>query len=389
MRIAFFSHGYLPWDPYGVPRYVERLSNCLTSKGHQVFIITVGRPNLPKIESPRPNLTVYRTTYSEPPISKCEPLWSLTLYTVGSLTEASKLVSKEDIQIIHGHTDVWGGLQCALVSTITKKPCVVTLHGSALDKYSEGRLPLHLRFLNRADFVICQKMSAINKLISWKISRRKLVFLPKGCIDVRQFAPAERDLSKSVQVVTFIGRLTDYKGPRLLLEAAPQILSNNPSTLIQFVGDGDLRALLEAKARSMGLNNQVKFLGLRPDINEILRSSNVFVSISPYQNATDLALLEAMATGVPIVATNVAGTRRVVKDGKTGLLAECDPKDIACKVSTLLSNKRLADSLSKNERKLIKDEYSLDEITQKHEEIYRLAIDSGNSPQSTKKLICI
>jgi len=370
MKIAFFVHGYLPWDAYGVPRYVERLGSYLAGRGHQIYVIAVGRPNLPKVEKPKTNLTIYRTCYVDLPSKRLRPFWSFAYYTFGSLLEASKLINKEDIQILHGHTVRWGGLQSALVSRVTHKPFIVTLHGSGLGGYSEIRTPQHLRFLRWADIVICRETSAVRKLISCGFPEKKVILLSEGCIDTEKFRPSENKMPKGPPIVTFVGRLIPFKGPQLLLEAAPHILSRHTNTVFQLVGEGESKDYLMTKARSMGIADHVKFFGLRSDVDKILRSSDVFVSLSPYENIGAFALLEAMSTGIPVVATDVGETRTIVKDGETGLLAKCDSRDIAEKVARVLDDRNLVYNMARNERQLIVKEHSLEVFCKKYETIY-------------------
>jgi glycosyltransferase involved in cell wall biosynthesis len=377
MKIAFFVHGYLPWDAYGVPRYVERLGSYLAQRHHQIYVIVVGRPNLPKIEKVTANLTIYRTKHVELPLQKLNPYWSLASYTLGSLIEASKLVKEEDIQLLHGHTIQWGGLQSALVSKITHKPFIITLHGSALQQYSEKKLPQSLGFLRLAKMIICQKTSAAKKLLLWDLPEQKIMLLPQGCVDTERFRPATNRPSRKAFVVTFVGRLVPFKGPALLLQAAPYVLSKFPNTVFQFIGEGKLKDYLIDMAKSMCIADKVKFLGFRHDVNDLLRRSDVFVSLSPYENVSDLSLLEAMATGVPVVATDTGETRRVVKDKETGLLARNDPKDVARKILTLFNNKSLSKTLSENERHFVVERHCVSISAKKMEEIYWSVISNG------------
>ena len=369
MKIAFFVHGYLPWDTYGVPRYVERVGGYLAKRGHRVFIFAVGRPNLQKVEKPTSNLTVYRTSYVDIPSKRLRPFWSLAYYTVGSLLEASRVVNKERIQILHGHSIQWGGLQSILVSRLTGKPCIITIHGSGLDRYSKRQMPRYLRPLRRAKVIICQKTSAARKLKSWGFSDKRLILLT-GFVDTERFRPPEDRLPKGLSVVSFVGRLTAFKGPQILLDAVPHVLSKHPNTVFQFVGEGDLKHYLMCKAESMGLANQVKFLGLRNGVDTILKNSDVSVSLSNHENVSDFALLEAMATGVPVVATDVGETRTLVKDEETGLLAKCDSRDVAAKITKVLNDRNLAHNLSRNERQLMVKEHSLEVFGRKYETIH-------------------
>jgi glycosyltransferase involved in cell wall biosynthesis len=177
-------------------------------------------------------------------------------------------------------------------------------------------------------------------------------------------------------VVTFVGRITGFKGPQLLLQAIPLILKQYDNVIFQFVGEGDLLEELTQAARDMGLSeDNVRFLGLRMDIPDLLRASSIAVSLSPFENFTDFALLEAMATGLPVVATDVGETRTLVKDGETGLLARPEPEDIANKICNLLEDSRLAGQLGKNARDLIVKEYSLEHFGREHERLYSSILD--------------
>ena len=299
MRIAFFVHGYLPWDAYGVPRYVDRLANYLADKGHQIFIIVIGRANLPKVEKPSKNIIIYRISYFDFPIKRLIPILSLISYTLGSMLEASRLVKIANIQILHGHTFQWGGLQSALVSRLTGKPCIITLHGQGINGYTERKNPI-LRSFRWAKLVICREISATRKILSWGFPKKKVILLPQGCIDIHRFKPAKNEPSKKQFVVTFLGRLIPFKNPHLLLDAAPFILSKHANTVFQFVGEGNLKESLIVKTESMHIDNNVKFLGIKElPIFRIIRTN--------YANGICRLTLETEAETTPNIMKSIIG----------------------------------------------------------------------------------
>jgi L-malate glycosyltransferase len=376
MRIAFFVHGYLPWDVYGVPRHIERLSKYLSENGHEIIIIVAGRPNLPRIEKSG-NITIYRMPYIELKSKRFRSSWSILIYTVCCIFLGPKLIKKHKIDVIHGHTVKHGGFQSALVSVITGRPCFVTVHGSGLERYPSKKMPFKLHFLNRTTLIV-QKMSAYKKLEGWHFNGTK-VYLTEGCVDVKKFKPST-EVPKKNNVVTFVGRLTQFKGPDLLIKVAPYVLAKNNDVTFQFVGEGDLKEELMAKVDSLGLEKKIIFLGFRKDVDAIFRKSSVSLHLSPYENFTDFALLEAMCSGVPVVATNVGETSTIVKDGKTGFLVKPDPEDIADKIIKVLEDQHLAKELSENERTLIENNYCLEVFGKKHLELYTQL--SGNVKKS-------
>lgn len=369
LRIAFFVHGFLPWDVYGVPRHVERLAGYLNNHGHETFVVTVGRRGLPRTERNVDGVSIFRTFYLNLPLKRIQ--WSWFVYTLASLVEGAALVRKYGIDICHGHTAEWGGLQSLLVSRFTAKPCVITIHGSGLDRYPSFRMPKRLFYLKLADLIICQKRSAIQRLKDWRFKREKYVFLPEGCIDVKVFKQANGIKTSDRPVVTFIGRITAFKGPQLLLQAIPLVLEKHGNAVFQFIGEGDMVEKLIQMARSMRLTgDNIRFLGLRKDVPNLLCASTIAVSVSPFENFTDFALLEAMATGLPVVATDVGETRTLVKDGETGLLARPEPIDIALKICKLLEDRELAERLGKKARELVATAYCLDHFGKQHERLY-------------------
>ncbi len=131
------------------------------------------------------------------------------------------------------------------------------------------------------------------------------------------------------RVITSVGTFKRQKGHRYLIEAMADVASDLPDLHLLLVGDGELRSAIEAEVRERGLGDRVSFLGTRRDVDEILAASDVFVLASLWEGLP-LALVEAMASGLPVIATEVSGTRQVVVDGTSGLLVPPgDPASLA------------------------------------------------------------
>ncbi len=107
-------------------------------------------------------------------------------------------------------------------------------------------------------------------------------------------------------LVLSVGRLTEQKGHIYLLEAIPGIIEQFPSTVFAIAGDGPLRAELEARAERLGISKSVHFLGMRSDVPALLQMAHIFALPSLWEGLP-IALLEAMAAGLPVVATRVEG----------------------------------------------------------------------------------
>jgi glycosyltransferase involved in cell wall biosynthesis len=174
----------------------------------------------------------------------------------------------------------------------------------------------------------------------------KISVIPSG-IDLRRFAGARVDrLSKRRELglppaalaVGFVGWLLPIKGLSFLVRAMPGILARHPESLLVLVGKGAEEVKLRSLADSLGLNGRVLFMGWRPDVEEILPCLDLLV-LPSLNEGMGRVLVEAMAAGVPIVASRIGGVPDLIWDGKNGLLvppADCGALEQA--ISTLLAD---------------------------------------------------
>jgi glycosyltransferase involved in cell wall biosynthesis len=143
-------------------------------------------------------------------------------------------------------------------------------------------------------------------------------------IDIERFHP--ETAGEAVGPIVTIGRLVDQKNHDLFLRAAAMLSRDVPDARFTIVGDGPLRATLEAQARALGLADRVSFTGERGDVEAILRTASLFWLTSRWEGMPNV-VLEAMASGVPVVATDVGGARELVRDGIDGFVV--GPNDAA------------------------------------------------------------
>lgn len=148
---------------------------------------------------------------------------------------------------------------------------------------------------------------------------------PFADIDDQARAAARRELQipEGTPVVTTVGRLTAIKDQARLLTIARELANQRPDLVVLIVGDGDLRQELEARATALQLSANVRFLGWRRDLTTIYAATDVF-ALTSRNEGTPVALIEAMASGVPGVATNVGGVPTVIADSSMGALVELD-----------------------------------------------------------------
>ncbi len=162
------------------------------------------------------------------------------------------------------------------------------------------------------------------------------------------------------KTVGVVGRLAHVKGMDVFLNAANLILRESESTQFVIVGDGPERTNLERLARDLKIHNKVHFLGSRKDINEILPLFDVAV-LSSRTEAFPMVLLEYMAAGKGIVATNVGSIPELIKNGENGFLIEKDdPVALAEKILCLLENKELATVMGERAKLIVREKFTIE-----------------------------
>jgi len=177
-------------------------------------------------------------------------------------------------------------------------------------------------------------------------------------------------------IVLTVARLDKQKGHSYLLEAAALV----PEAMFVLVGEGPERSALEAQASILGLSNRVVFLGYRDDVSDLLASCDVFVLPSLFEGLP-LSVLEAMAAGKPVVATDIGGTNEAVKHGETGLLVpSADPESLARAIRTVLFDPVLSQRLGSAGRARVHQEFSAETMVQRIAEIYDELLDSCKTP---------
>ncbi len=195
-----------------------------------------------------------------------------------------------------------------------------------------------------------------------QVIRNSVAPSPNGCL--KNIAIPTEPASRPV--VLTVARLDEQKGHRYLLEAAAQI----PDAQFVLAGDGPLRLSLEAQARSLGLEERVKFLGYRTDISDLLADCDVFVLPSLYEGLP-LSVLEAMSAGRTVIATHIGGTDEAVIAGETGLLVPpADSVALAAAIRSVLADRSFAQRLAQAGRARVEREFSATTMVKQVTDVY-------------------
>jgi glycosyltransferase involved in cell wall biosynthesis len=161
-----------------------------------------------------------------------------------------------------------------------------------------------------------------------------------------------------IQLIGTVARLSEQKAPSDFINAAAQVHANYPHVHFLWVGDGPLENQSRSLVQSLGLQDVFHFAGFRNDVPAILMSLDCFV-LSSHWEGFSLAILEAMAAGLPIIATKVTGASEAILDGETGMLVDIgDIPGLAEAMSTLIQDEKLSRNLGSASRKRAQNEFS-------------------------------
>jgi glycosyltransferase involved in cell wall biosynthesis len=365
----------------GLARHVYYLSKALAKIGIEVTVITLEFPGAPWSET-IDNVNVERVR-----VEIGNPNFLSWVFLFNHFMEKRFALLKRSIDIIHGH-DWLVALASIATKHFTNKPLVFTYHStergrvgtlSTSDSFTIDSIEWWCGY--EASKIIVTSKSMLNEITNtFKIPNDKISIIPNG-IDISEFNiqvnPFEIKrnigIGEDKKLVLFVGRITSQKGVTYLIQAVPKILSSHPDARFVIVGDGWELGTIKNMIYSMGLGEYVKTLGFLPDhtVKSLMKAADVMVVPSIYE-PFGIVALEAMASGTPLVASDVGGLSELVEHGKTGLkIYPANPDSIAWGINTILSNPQWARTMAQNALAIVKEKYSWEAIAAKTAELYR------------------
>jgi glycosyltransferase involved in cell wall biosynthesis len=267
----------------------------------------------------------------------------------------------ERFAIIHGHV---GGRSVRWITrAATNAALVAHVHGRVLEE--AGTLVTSVRAGDADAFI------ATSQALARHADRPEIrVVYPGVPIPERAGRLSRPADAQTACVIGVAGRLVPVKGHVHLLRAAALLRSAWPAFRIEIAGEGPLRVELQDEVRRLGLESHVTFLGWRADMDAALARWNALVQPS-LEEGFGMAALEAMAAGLPVVATRVGGLPELVEHGATGLLvAPADPSALALAIERLLQDPDLASAMGAAGRKRAAECFSVERMVSATSEIY-------------------
>lgn len=232
--------------------------------------------------------------------------------------------------------------------------------------------PLIRRETLKADAFVALSDRIRDDLVESGYDPVKIRVIPNGVpIPVDVWKP-ERD---GAPVVTFVGRLAFEKGIDRLLAAWPLVLEQSPGARLQLIGEGVESHNLRARASELGIDGSVEFAGARTDVESILRQSGVFV-LPSREEGLSIALLEAMALGIPVVVSDIPGNRTLVEQDVTGQIVDAgDPQALAAAVTKAIRQDPGILKMALAGRGRVASDFSVRTAAIRHQELFLSLIE--------------
>lgn len=293
-------------------------------------------------------------------------------YDFKALIKLYRIIRQENPDIVHTHTAKAGAIG-RIAAWLAGVPIIIhTFHGHVFHHYF-GRLKtrffiLFERWLSQITtrIIVISDSQKYDIVTRFRISpEKKVITIPLG-LELERFLLINKDnfnlknelnIPKKEFLVGIVGRIVPIKNHELLLKAIKLLREQQIPVHLCVVGDGELRDQLNKSVREKNIFDYVHFIGWRLDMEKIYGGMDL-LALSSYNEGTPVAIIEAMASQVPVVATAVGGVPDLITDGVTGLLSNSkDACDLAEKIKQILTDSEMKQKILKNARKLVERKY--------------------------------
>lgn len=322
----------------GAETMCENLTCALKNLGHDVTVVSLYDEHTPISE--RMEQAGVRILYLDKKLG----------LDVSMIPKLTKIMKQERPDVVHTHLDVIKYAAAAAKLAGVKK-CVHTVH-SVAHKEAEGRLQKIINnFYYKLGWSVPVALSAeVQDTIAdfYGLPKEKIPVIRNG-VDLSKCIVKEDYSTGETVSLLHVGRFDVPKNHAGLLKAFEKLHAAHPQCRLHLVGDGDLRAEIEALAEELGIARWVTFHGMQSHVHPYLHDADIFILPSIYEG-NPMTIIEAMGTGLPIVATVVGGIPDMLRNGETGLLVPCETEAICRACDTLIGDESLREKLGKNAR---------------------------------------
>lgn len=341
----------------GGERQALWLAEALARRGHRSVV--AARPGQPFAE---------RAARAGLAVEPCSPAFEFDPVAVLKLRAA---IRRHGVQIVHAHTGHAVAL-AALATLGTDAKMVLTRR---VDLRLRGNLGSRWKY-SRADAVIAISRAVAAAMVAGGIPEERIEIVPSGIDLTRTFEPASSQTLAQLGVavgsplVVQVSQLVGHKDPLTFVRAIGEVRREVPEVQALLVGEGGLRAAVEAEVARLGLADTLYLAGYRTDADSLLAAADV-VTLSSKKEGLGTVVLDALSMGKPVAATAGGGIPEMVQDGLSGLLSPVgDARHMGAAISSILGNRSLAARLSAGARNRARD-FSVERTVDLTLDVYR------------------
>lgn len=360
MKILFFNYEYPPLGGGAATASSNILREFSKISSLDVDFVTSSHDENFHLEKIGNNIKIYKL-----PIGKnkknlhFQSKKDLLIYTWKAYWYSKKLLKKNKYDLTHSFFSVPCGFLSLILKQTNKLPYVISLRGADVPGYSERFSKLYnilkpiIKFIwKKADAVVSNSKGLKDLALKSKPSQ-KIIIIYNGT-DIENFKPDEKVKNKEKLIITLGGtRVTRRKGINYLIEAIYKLSKIYSNIFVTIIGEGSEKKILENLAKKLKIEDRISFLG-RIDYGKIPRyyqEASIFILPSLNEGMSN-AMLEALSSGLPILATDTGGAKELIESGKNGfIIKKKDSSDIANKIEILINNTDLRQKMGENSRK--------------------------------------
>ncbi len=373
MKILLLNYEYPPVGGGG--GYVaHNISKNLVQRGHSVTVVTATYRNLPAKET-RDGVIIYRLPSLRKKMARTTSFEMLTYIILCHLFLMILRLRGKTFDVSHIHFALPTGIIGPWVKLLFGIQYLLTIHGTDLPGNDKTRFTISHE-ISRPFLIFSLGNAAhittvtphLKDLALQVVNRDDISIIPNG-VNADLFYP--RNVEKSDEII-FLGRLIPIKSPEFIIAAFPSILHSVPHAKLVIGGDGYMKHDLEALVEELHLNDHVSFVGWieHDKLPEFHSRGKIFLSLQKHDNFGSLAMLEAMACGLPVIASDTGDTDKQIINGKNGFAIELDNHgEFIDSVVHLLTNEGEREQMGKTASEQIRKNYSWEGITSKYEEL--------------------
>jgi L-malate glycosyltransferase len=349
------------------------LGKALAQKGHMVHFIAYQQPV-------RLNGFIPNIFYHEVQVPKY-PLFDYPPYETALASTLVDVIKNNNLDLLHVHYAIPHASAAYMAKKILEPegkniPVITTLHGTDITLVGKDKMyaPVVAFSINQSDAITAVSNNLRDE--TFKIfSIQKEIEVIYNFVDVSRFNRKPIDAFRKViapngeRILMHASNFRKIKRVQDVVKIFYEVQKEIPSKLL-FVGDGPERQTAEELSRSLGIGDEIRFVGKQEQMEDILAIADLFLLTSEYESF-GLAALEAMAAGVPVVSTNAGGLREINKDGQTGYTADIgDIKTMSTKALEILKSDDVLNGFKKRSAAYAK-KYDISCIVPVYEKLYQ------------------